>query len=490
MAKIIHAPEIDRPGLTWLNVSQPLSLATLAGKLVILDFWTFCCINCMHVIPILRRVEDAYPDDVVVIGVHSPKFTAERDVANVVPAIARYGITHPVIHDPDFILWKQFGVRAWPTLTFISPDGYVIGQVSGEPDPRKLLEVVAQTLAENRAAGSLRPSPLVLNEVQPEESGRLRFPGKIKPLAAPRHGAVWAVADSGHHQIVLLDAEGNETRRFGSGRAGLVDGDGVAAQFHAPQGLDSDATALYVADTGNHALRRIDLGDGSVTTLAGTGRRGRPLGAARDAGETALASPWDIAVHDGHLFFANAGTHQLGQLDLARGSVAALAGSGREAIGDGAALDASLAQPSGLALAADGRILYFVDSETSAVRRLDLARGMVRTLVGRGLFDYGHVDGAFPDARLQHPLGLALTDDDTLVVADSYNNALRRLDLRRETVTDLDDGLLCRDALCLPLAEPAGIAADGRGRLLVSDTNNHRIVLYDLTTRSTRTWFR
>lgn len=491
MAHVIHAPELDRAGLTWFNVAEPLSLAKLAGKLVILDFWTFCCINCMHIIPTLRKVEDAYPNEVVVIGVHSPKFAAERDPANVAQAIARYGIEHPVVHDPDHVLWREYGVRAWPTLTFVSPDGYVIGQVSGEPDPQKLLDVVATTIAESKTEGLLRPAPLVLSsQAANDEAGRLRFPGKLKPVPKNRAGSRWALTDSGHHQIVLLDGQGQELRRIGDGTAGFTDGDATSARFAAPQGLIANGDAVFVADTGNHALRRIDLASGMVTTLAGIGRRGRPLAAALPGKDAALASPWDLELSGTRLYFANAGTHQIGLFDLETGTVARFAGSGAEAIVDGDAAEAALAQPSGLALSPDGQVLFVADSETSAVRAVGTATGAVRTIIGKGLFAFGHVNGALDAARLQHPLGIAALDGRHLVVADSYNNALRLIDLTAGTVSDLDEGFTCVDALCLPFGEPAGVAADGPDRLLVTDTNNHRIVLVDRARRITETWFR
>jgi sugar lactone lactonase YvrE len=485
MMGVVRAPDFDQPGLAWFNVAAPLSLAALRGKLVILDFWTFCCINCLQILPTLRRVEEAFPDEVVVIGVHSPKFAAEREAANVAAAIARYGIVHPVIHDPDLRLWREYAVRAWPTLIFVSPDGRVIGQHSGEPDPERLIEAVGTTLAQWREEGLLRLGALAVTPLV-VPSGRLRFPGKIKP--APGAEKRWVLADAGHHQIVLLDDDGGEIARYGSGDAGLVDGAAATAQFDRPQGLSADERAIFVADTGNHALRRIDRATGMVMTLAGTGSRGLALGAPAPGLATALASPWDLELTDGQLYFANAGTHQLGSFDREAGTVARLAGSGAEAIVDGKAEEAALAQPSGLALTPDGRRLYFADSETSALRvlHLDGAR-RVETLIGSGLFDFGHVNGALGQARLQHPLGIAWWAG-RIVVADSYNGALRSVDPRAGTVSDLDDGFLCTDPICLKLAEPAGIAADGPNRLLVVDTNNHRVVEYDFAARSSRSW--
>ncbi len=483
-----EAPEIDRPGLRWFNIPRPLSLAALRGRFVILDFWTFCCINCMHVLPSLRRVEEAFPEEVAVIGVHSPKFIAEREARNVELAIARYGVTHAVVHDPEFTLWREYGVRAWPTLVFIGPDGRIIGQNSGEPDANRLLEVVGQLVEQARVGAGFRPGPLALEPVA-VNSGRLAFPGKMKPLSGTDGKLLWGVSDAGHHQVVLIDDNGKEVHRIGSGESGLVDGSFTATRFTGPQGLIGAPGVVYVADTGNHAIRRIDLVTETVETLAGSGRRGPPLAEGAPTETVALASPWDLEWDGARIYFANAGTHQIGSLNLERNTVRRFAGDAGEDITDGPAQDARLAQPSGLALSRDHERLYFVDSETSSVRELRLgAAPEVRTLVGTGLFDFGHRNGGFAEARFQHPLGLARSGDD-LLVADSYNGRLRFLDLRARQVSDFDAGTYqCEDAFCLPAAEPAGVAVDGN-RVFLVDTNNHRILLYERDTRTYRTWF-
>ncbi|HET6520203.1 MAG TPA: hypothetical protein VFG47_10370, partial [Geminicoccaceae bacterium] len=229
-----------------------------------------------------------------------------------------------------------------------------------------------------------------------------------------------------------------------------------------------------------------------VTTLAGTGRRGPALRGAMPAAGAALASPWDLELRGRRLFFANAGTHQLGELDLDALTVRPLAGTGGEDIRDGPAAEALLAQPSGLALDPSGGTLYFADSETSAVRAVSLSETppRVTTLVGAGLFDFGHRNGPFEQARLQHPLGVAWHEGG-LLVADSYNGEVRRLDLARREVRDLDGGrFTCQDPICLPLGEPAGLAPAGPDRVLLVDTNNHRVLEYRLDDLTYRTWLR
>ena len=487
MFGVTRAPELDRPGLLWLNTPEPLGLARLRGRLVLLDFWTFCCVNCLHVLPTLRRVEEAFADEVTVIGVHSPKFDAERDPANLRAAIARYAVAHPVVHDPDRQLWRQYSIRAWPTLVFVSPDGYVIGQHSGEPDPMKLITAVRKTLDSYREKGAVAPQPLQL-DLPAEAPSRFRFPGKLKPLPGPeRH---WVLADSGHHRIVVLDDDGRDIAAYGSGAEGFADGNAGTARFAQPQGLVADDSAIFVADTGNHAIRRIDRATSEVTTLAGTGFRGRILrdraGPAREVG---LASPWDLELAGRTLFIANAGTHQIGVLDLAGGTVRRFAGSGAEGLRDGSPQEAAFAQPSGLALSPDGRHLLVADSETSAIREVELRDGMTTTLVGAGLFEFGHVNGDLAAARLQHPLGVAAWGAGRLLVADSYNGEVRWIDRETATVGDLDGGrLTCADPVCLPLAEPAGVQPDGADRVLVVDTNNHRIVEFRIAAGISRSW--
>ncbi|MFP6626810.1 MAG: redoxin domain-containing protein [Deltaproteobacteria bacterium] len=483
----MKAPDINHPGLRWFNTASPLSLEDLRGRVVILDFWTFCCINCMHILPMLALVEKEFASSVTVIGVHSPKFSAERDPANLAKAIARYGIEHPVVNDPDMGIWRSYGVRAWPTLVFISPGGEIVGHHSGEPSPEGLLGAVGELVERGRGENTLVPGALEFDR-DDEAGGAFLFPGKLRP--GPAYDGVektWVLADGGHNQIVLLDDDGCELTRFGQGGRGFRDGHTDEALFNNPQGLVAGAGKVYVADTQNHAIRCIDPAAQTVVTVAGTGQRGPLLGRGTDALQTALASPWDLEFQTNSLYFANAGSHQLGCLDLDTLTVSALAGSSAEDIVDGPAEGAQLAQPSGLQLTPAG--LYFVDSETSALRVLEMGEHpRVTTLIGSGLFDFGHTNGPFQEASLQHPLGVTVLGG-RLLVADSYNGALRIVDLEAGRVDDLDDGsFVCHDPTCIPLAEPAAVAGDGDKRVLVVDTNNHRILEYDLAGRSYHTW--
>ena len=485
-AEDVQAPEIARPGLQWFNTAAPIPIASLKGRIVLLDFWTEGCINCMHVIPTLKQIEAAFPDQVAVIGVHSPKFANEQQAASVEDAIQRYEIHHPIVHDPKLTIWQAYGIQAWPTLVIVGADGNVLGEVPGEPDPDRALKAIGQLVAEASTAGTLKPETLALAP-EPLPTGRFRFPGKLKPI--PGAEKQWALADGGHHQIVVLDDAGHELKRYGSGTAGLIDGPAATAAFNRPQGLVADKDAIFVADTENHAIRRIDLASGAVTTLAGTGQRGRELADAVPGKTTALASPWDLVETGGQLIFANAGTHQLGAFDLATGKVRRFAGTGEEALRAGGAEGAAFAQPSGLSLSTDGKTLYVADSESSAVRRVSLGKAPeVETLVGKGLFEFGWINGKADDARLQHPLGVAVDGNDVLV-ADTYNSAIRTIDLKQRIVADFDGGAFtCMDPVCKPTREPAGIVVDGPDRILLVDTGNHRIEEYTPSTKSYHTW--
>ncbi len=458
----VRAPElIGRGG--WINAKRDLSLNSLKGKVVLLDFWTFCCINCLHVLDELRSLEERFGDDLVVVGVHSPKFEHERDHEALVRAVARYDVGHPVLDDPDRATWDQYGVRAWPTLVLVDPAGYAVAAVSGEGNAAALEKTIAKMIEEHRAAGTLNEAPI---ETLPPAvgSGPLRFPGKI----ATGPDGLLVIADSGHNRLVVARTneagDGAEVLAVaGTGARGAEDGGFSDVAFNDPQGLlFLDSRTLLVADTGNHLIRRLDLVNETVETIAGTGAQARWGATGGPAKRTALNSPWDLELWDGVVTIAMAGPHQLWTLDLEKEDVGLLAGSGMENLVDGPAQVAAMAQPSGLS--SDNGRLWVVDSETSSLRYLDRS-GCLFTSVGTGLFNFGYSDGPADDALLQHPLGVVVTPEGP-VVCDTYNSALRRYDLRSDQLVTL-----AREEL----SEPSG-AALLDGDLLVADTNNHRIV--------------
>ena len=437
----------------------------------------------MHLFPQLRKLEAKYGDRLVVIGVHSPKFPAERETANLREAVLRYRIEHPVVNDRDFQVWHAYGGRAWPTLVFLDPEGRVIGKHEGELPFEAFDPLVAGMLREFEERGLLAPpgTRLPLAELR-EPATRLRFPGKV--LAAP--DALY-ISDSNHHQIVVARPDGTIEGALGSGEPGLEDGTGDTASFQQPQGLAIEGRTLYVADTENHAVRAIDLDTGRVRTLAGTGEQAHGPAAGGPGLRTRLSSPWDLALHASRLIIAMAGTHQLWELDLGSGDARPFAGTGREGLKDGSPADAWFAQPSGLAVS-DGH-LFVADSEVSAVRDVDLQRGTVSTVVGEGLFVFGDVDGEGDVVRLQHPLGIT-AHAGMLYVADSYNNKVKRLDPRTRAMTTwLGSGAAgSADGTggAASFREPGGVCAGPQG-LYIADTNSHRVALAEWPTGVVRT---
>ena len=345
------APEFPT-GLDWLNTDRPLSLERLRGKVVMLDFWTYGCINCIHIIPDLERLEHEFADELVVIGVHSAKFSNEGNTENIRQVVLRYDLEHPVVNDRDFIVWRIWGATAWPTVVLIDPAGNVVGGHSGEGIYGLFQPAVASLVEEFDERGELDRTPL---DVKLEKEGLpesvLSFPGKVEVDAA---GETLFVADTNHHRVVVADARSGEVLDvIGSGARGFAEGGFAAAAFDQPQGLalTPDGSTLYVADLGNHAIRAIDLTDRSVSTLAGTGQmanRYPPL--AGVAPDVSLNSPWDLVLDRDRLFIAMAGSHQIWDIDLLSGVVAPLVGSGAEGVTDTRVADAELAQPSGLAL--------------------------------------------------------------------------------------------------------------------------------------------
>ncbi len=480
--QLVRAPRLQAANLPWFNVHAPLDLPDLTGKLVILDFWTYCCINCIHIVPTLKRIEEAYPDDVVVIGVHSPKFPGEKVTANLIHAIERYEIVHPVVHDEAFSIWKQYAVRAWPTLVFIGPDGYILGQLPGEPDPEMLMASMSEVIKEMKGKGVLQGGAEALIKSAPGgEDTTLRFPGKI---AHDPDSGEFAVADANHNRVLTLDAGGSVTRTIGSGAIGKNDGSFEAASFFRPQGLCLRDGILWVADTENHCLRKVDLVKQTVATVAGTGSQGPVLKERGPAKDLPLSSPWDVSIDNGALYFANAGTHQIGIYEIESGMAGPFAGTGAEALVDGARAEGAFAQPSGLSIG-EGK-LFLADSETSAIRSVELGdKGSITTYVGTGLFDFGDRDGTGTQALLQHPLGVHYAGG-LLHIADSYNHKIKTLDLKTRNVATVEasTGLICEDKSCTRLWEPAGVIQVGR-HLFVSDTNNHRILKIGLDSQKT-----
>lgn len=485
----VRAPEL--PQGDWLNTDRPLVLKNLRGRIVLLDFWTYCCINCLHILPTLKYLEQTYKDSLTVIGIHSAKFDHEQEVDNVRQAILRHDIEHPVLMDSDFQIWQQYAVRAYPTLVVIDPQGYVVHSVSGEANRDALSELVGKIVQEHQTKGTIHFQELSLTLEKQNNSTLtpLAFPGRV--LADEASDRLF-IADSGHHRIVITTLNGEVLQIAGTGKPGFTDGAFADAQFTSPQGMTLDRVnqILYVADTENHAVRQLNLNQGTVKTIAGTGAQSHtiyPHGG--KALETPLNSPWDLKLvgnnlQNNQLFIAMAGSHQIWQMQLEAGVVTTYAGTGAEGCADGLATESAFAQPSGITT--NGQELFIADSETSSIRAISLeAASTVRTVCGSGdLFGFGDQDGTGEAARLQHCLGVEFAEN-VLWVADTYNHKIKRVDPKSgncETVLGNGRAGDCdRKSQTAQFFEPSGISAT-KAHLYIADTNNHAIRQVDLHT--------
>ncbi|WP_225913908.1 thioredoxin-like domain-containing protein [Leptolyngbya ohadii] len=486
----IRSPELSQT-LPWLNTLHPLSLRGLRGRIVLLDFWTYGCINCLHVIPDLQYLKEKYAQFLTIISIHTAKFNQEQNVESIQQAVSRYGIVHPVLVDRNRTLWDQYAIRAYPTFVLIDPQGYIVTTLSGEGRRQTLDDLIQKLIAEHLGKSTLDEQALT-DIMQPQSllTEPLAFPGKV--LAVEAIDTLF-IADTGHHRLVMTTLAGSLKGTIGTGVAGRQDGDWETVQFAAPQGMAIDARGqvLYVADAGNHLIRRVDLRQQQVTTIAGTGIQSRLLfphgGRAR---EVDLNSPWDLVLLGNQLCIAMAGSHQIWIMDLMNGTTQTLIGTGAEFCVDGAPEEAAFAQPYGITT--DGTRLFVADSETSSIRTVSLTpTPIAATLCGQGQLDgfgdrialrrsrsgQADQDGIGENVQLQHCSGVTYTEN-SLWVADTYNHKIKQVDpvtgacrtITGGDTAELQEGV-GRDAR---FWEPSGLSWAGN-TLYVADTNNHAI---------------
>ena len=436
----------------------------------------------------MRELETRYADCLVVIGVHSAKYPAEEESNHLAAAVRRLEIEHPVINDRGRRIWDAFAVRAWPSVMLVDPEGKVVAKHEGEFTVEMFEPFLEAGFAEWEQAGLLDRTPLTAITHPQEPTTTLAFPGKVVA-----DGDRLFIADTNHNRIVVATLDGHVTQVIGSGDVGLADGSFATAEFNHPQGLAVDGDTVYVADTDNHAIRRVDLATGEVTTIAGTGEQALRYMSGGPSTRTSLNSPWDVVLLDGVLWIAMAGFHQLWMHRPGGSEVRRFAGTGHEGLLDGSTSSGWLAQPSGLA-AYGPEALVFTDSETSAVRTADLpgyGTGRVTTLIGKDLFDFGDIDGGPDVARLQHPLGVTSHAPSGMVyIADTYNNKIKRLDTRSGRVEswlgDSQAGAADGVGTSARFFEPAGLSATDDA-LWIADTNNHVIRRVELASGAVRT---
>ncbi|MGD1913140.1 MAG: thioredoxin-like domain-containing protein [Rivularia sp. (in: cyanobacteria)] len=478
----IRAPELPQ-NYSWLNTDKPFSLKQLRGKVVILHFWTYCCINCLHVLPDLKYLERKYNYSAIVLGIHSAKFDNEKEIENIRQAILRYNIEHPVLIDKDFRVWQEYTVRAYPTFAIVDPQGYLVTSLTGEGKRQILDELIVKLIKQHQEKGTIvfQEFELILEKQKETLITPLAFPGKILATDSKLF-----IADTGHHRIVVSNLNGEVLHTIGSGKPGLKDGSFSEAEFFAPQGMAFDEVnhILYVADTENHAIRKVDFKLQLVEIIAGKGEQSLNIPTLGDAGlETALNSPWDLVNHGNKLFIAMAGCHQIWELDLEDNCIQIYAGRGAESCVDGELSESAFAQPSGITT--NGNELYIADSEVSSIRAINLKTRQVRTICGSGdLNAFGDIDGNGFDVRLQHCLGIEYANN-YLWIADTYNHKIKLVNpISGDCQSLLGDGrkgLQDGKGENSLFYEPSGISIFD-DYLYIADTNNHAIRRVNLNT--------
>lgn len=420
---LFHTEDLD-----WFNVSEPLTLRReLSGKIVVLDFFTYCCINCMHILPDLKKLEERYTieNGLVVVGVHSAKFDNEKDSTNILSAIQRYNISHPVVNDSSSSLWMNLHIKCWPTLLVLGPRGNPIFVMMGEGHGQRLDKYIKASIQFYESKGELKTHSIPISPASEQlKTSMIKFPAKIatRPLRNAQNdddpkkligSELYAVADSGNHRILVFQANGQIVEKIGGKDSGFADGNFKEARFNSPQGVSFYGNdIIYVADTENHAIREINLTTKTVDTIAGHGKQGVDQTGGLIGTSQEISSPWDVVNYrtrdmdmsfhaDGEaiperdiILIAMAGTHQIWAIfkdetiwwkfkKFSEGSVAAIAGNGHEENRNNSyPQNAAFAQPSGLALAAETKELFIADSESSSIRKLSLGDGKVLGVAG------------------------------------------------------------------------------------------------------------
>ncbi|MCB1178474.1 MAG: hypothetical protein KDK36_12890, partial [Leptospiraceae bacterium] len=293
------------------------------------------------------------------------------------------------------------------------------------------------------------------------------------------------------HRILKIDFETKTVNEIiGNGEPGHKNGNYKTTKFFKPRGLYKKENFLYVADYGNHSIRRVDLKNKIVSTVAGTGKNSDDSAKEGNAPTSSLNYPLDITEIENKLYITQMGDNKIVTFDLNTGNLDIFAGNGEKNIKDGDPLFSSLAQPTGIV--SKDKDLYFLDSDGNSLRRAETEySGKIETLIGKSLFDYGDSDGSYNGTKLQFPMGIFLKEE-KLYIADSFNNKIKEVDLTAKKVTSLKAyekqkkfSWIKKEA---NFNEPSSILIKN-GNAIISDTNNHSLQLLNLEKKEVSEYF-
>lgn len=459
----------------WLNLADDLKVSDLKNRVILLDFWTYDCVNCLQVNSKIKELEQEFGSKLTVIGVHCSNFESAKNTAAVRKAVIKYDIDYPVINDQNLAICNSFKPESienieLPTAILLDYHGQVSRKYIGRNDINKhLKEDVSKLIAKynyrlnrdllpillekNKITGHVLSFPTRLEYVKDFEYNGARFPAMF-------------IANSGKNNIIISSMAGEIIATIGSLRQGFDDGDFDTASFDLPNGMVYKNHKLYVADTNNDAIRVVDFKENKVSTLiAGE------ISNQNDSSAITLSSPTDIKFYPDadNIIIASAGNNQILQYDLTKQTSKIIAGDGQNGIKDGKYPQNSLAQTSSLAVF--GQKIYFVDAKSSSLRVID-KDGTLTTLAAKGVAES-------EKSLLEHPLSLTV-DDTGIYIADSYNNSIKKYDFSSHKINNFigtkNSGNNLGSKGNTEFDEPNGIVSV-IDKFYIADSNNDRIVV-------------
>ena len=423
----VRAPAFARE-LAWFN-SDPLLLSELKGRYLLLDFFAFGCINCLNNLRTIRSLHAFYGEELYVIGIHTGKFTHEKEPSTLQQALFRHGIRFAVANDPQGIMADAYRAKGWPTTLLIDERGYIVEHRSGEQDLAEWKGVLAYYGLQARLAGLQKKAI----------ERKLAFPQKV--LATP---SFLAIANTGCGEVWLSDYDGTVFT--------------VIEELQAPMGMAFADQKLYICESSSGRITCFDIARKEKRTII-----------------EGLRNPYDIAIDKERLVVALAGSHQIALYQRSDLTLLQSYGNRFEALRDGNAEACQLAQPSGVSVI-DGTI-WFVDAESSSLRKIENEE--VTTAIGEGLFTFG--DSNEGELLLQHPQGVCIgiigdgCGGGRLFIADTFNNKIKAYFPDDRSMMTLLEGL----------NEPGGIAKKGC-ELYIANSNANEIVVFDLSKMQSR----